>query len=279
MSIPIFNVNEMLKYDLDSDEHKKYLEYLNIFNKQEDGKMDQYKKEITDDSYILIDKKDPNKKIIINKSKFIDLNNYYQLIKDEISNILYEIAYLLDNNNIINEDKREKFDILKKKYIEYNTSVKNIDKIFEDDKKIIDDILIEIKDKYTEIINYYNFRKTFYSNIENKITNEKRVYIINIFKEKGNKIPDDTTIVGISKKYDINVGDLDNWFKWIEATYTYIKLQKELFELNDKMNLEIKNRDLQKRYFIYQKPAIEIKTSYEKKIIKKTSKLKKSIIQ
>jgi hypothetical protein len=82
--------------------------------------------------------------------------------------------------------------------------------------------------------------------------------------------------VGISKKYDINVGDLDNWFKWIEATYTYIKLQKELFELNDKMNLEIKNRDLQKRYFIYQKPAIEIKTSYEKKIIKKPSKLKKS---
>jgi hypothetical protein len=279
MSIPIFNVNEMLKYDLDSDEHKKYLEYLNIFNKQEDGKMDQYKKEITDDSYILIDKKDPNKKIIINKSKFIDLNNYYQLIKDEISNILYEIAYLLDNNNIINQDKREKFDILKKKYIEYNTSVKDIDKIFEDDKKIIDDILIEIKDKYTEIINYYNFRKTYYSNIENKITNEKRVYIINIFKEKGNKIPDDTTIVGISKKYDINVGDLDNWFKWIEATYTYIKLQKELFELNDKMNLEIKNRDLQKRYFIYQKPAIEIKTSYEKKIIKKPSKLKKSIIQ
>ena len=198
---------------------------------------------------------------------------------DEISNILYEIAYLLDNNNIINQDKREKFDILKKKYIEYNTSVKDIDKIFEDDKKIIDDILIEIKDKYTEIINYYNFRKTYYSNIENKITNEKRVYIINIFKEKGNKIPDDTTIVGISKKYDINVGDLDNWFKWIEATYTYIKLQKELFELNDKMNLEIKNRDLQKRYFIYQKPAIEIKTSYEKKIIKKPSKLKKSIIQ
>ena len=279
MSIPIFNVNEMLKYDLDSDEYKKYLEYLNIFNKQEDGKTDQYKKEITEDSYILIDKKDPNKKIIINKSKFIDLNNYYQLIKDEISNILYEIAYLLDNNNIINEDKREKFDILKKKYIEYNTSVKNIDKIFENDKKIIDDILIEIKDKYTEIINYYNFRKTFYSNIENKITNEKRVYIINIFKEKGNKIPDDTTIVGISKKYDINISDLDNWFKWIEATYTYIKLQKELFELNDKMNLEIKNRDLQKRYFIYQKPAIEIKTSYEKKIIKKTSKLKKSIIQ
>jgi hypothetical protein len=279
MSIPIFDVNEMLKYDLDSDEYKKYLEYLNIFNKQEDGKTDQYKKEITEDSYILIDKKDPNKKIIINKSKFIDLNNYYQLIKDEISNILYEIAYLLDNNNIINQDKREKFDILKKKYIEYNTSVKDIDKIFEDDKKIIDDILIEIKDKYTEIINYYNFRKTFYSNIENKITNEKRVYIINIFKEKGNKIPDDTTIVGISKKYDINVGDLDNWFKWIEATYTYIKLQKELFELNDKMNLEIKNRDLQKRYFIYQKPAIEIKTSYEKKIIKKPSKLKKSIIQ
>lgn len=278
MSIPIFNVNEMLKYDLDSDEHKKYLEYLNIFNKQDDGKMDQYKKEITDDSYILIDKKDPNKKIIINKSKFIDLNNYYQLIKDEISNILYEIAYLLDNNNIINEDKREKFDILKKKYIEYNTSVKDIDKIFEDDKKIIDDILIEIKDKYTEIINYYNFRKMFYSNIENKITNENRVYIINIFKEKGNKIPDDTTIVGISKKYDINISDLDNWFKWIEATYIYIKLQKELFELNDKMNLEIKNRDLQKRYFIYQKPAIEIKTSYEKKIIKKTSKLKKSII-
>jgi hypothetical protein len=276
MSIPIFDVNEMLKYDLDSDEYKKYLEYLNIFNKQEDGKTDQYKKEITEDSYILIDKKDPNKKIIINKSKFIDLNNYYQLIKDEISNILYEIAYLLDNNNIINQDKREKFDILKKKYIEYNTSVKDIDKIFEDDKKIIDDILIEIKDKYTEIINYYNFRKTFYSNIENKITNEKRVYIINIFKEKGNKIPDDTTIVGISKKYDINVGDLDNWFKWIEATYTYIKLQKELFELNDKMNLEIKNRDLQKRYFIYQKPAIEIKTSYEKKIIKKPSKLKKS---
>lgn len=278
MSIPIFNVNEMLKYDLDSDEHKKYLEYLNIFNKQDDGKMDQYKKEITDDSYILIDKKDPNKKIIINKSKFIDLNNYYQLIKDEISNILYEIAYLLDNNNIINEDKREKFDILKKKYIEYNTSVKDIDKIFEDDKKIIDDILIEIKDKYTEIINYYNFRKMFYSNIENKITNENRVYIINIFKEKGNKIPDDTTIVGISKKYDINISDLDNWFKWIEATYIYIKLQKELFELNDKMYLEIKNRDLQKRYFIYQKPAIEIKTSYEKKIIKKTSKLKKSII-
>ena len=82
MSIPIFNVNEMLKYDLDSDEYKKYLEYLNIFNKQDDGKIDQYKKEITDDSYILIDKKDPNKKIIINKIKFIYLNNYYQLIKD-----------------------------------------------------------------------------------------------------------------------------------------------------------------------------------------------------
>jgi hypothetical protein len=105
MSIPIFNVNEMLKYDLDSDEYKKYLEYLNIFNKQEDGKTDQYKKEITEDSYILIDKKDPNKKIIIPpkypRSNYSKISNIILLNRLSINCVSYPAKTFKVELNIV----------------------------------------------------------------------------------------------------------------------------------------------------------------------------------
>jgi hypothetical protein len=267
MSIPIFDINEMSKYDLESKEHTDYIKYLTVFNKQEDGKLDQYIKETDKNVCILIDKKEPSKKIKIYKSKFLDLNHYFKELNDEISDILYKIIYLLDNN-IIDDNKRDQFTKLKESYLKYNEAIKGINIINTINKGLIDNLINDIKDKYLLLIKYFNDRKEIYNKIDNKITNEIRINIINIFKEKGNKIPDDSIIVGFSKKFNVSVKDLDNWFKWVEASYLYIKIQKELLELNKRVEEELESQDFKKRFFIYQKPHVEIIKSTEVKKIK-----------
>ena len=275
MSIPIFDVNEMSKYDRDSKEYTDYIQYLTLFNKLEDGKSDQYIKQTDGDIYILIDKRDQSKKIEISRSKFLDLNYYYKQLKDETDNILYRIIYLLDNN-IINDNKREQFDNLKESYLKYNQIANSIDLINIEDKAIIDNLFDNIKDKYSLLVKYFNNRKEIFSKINNKITNEIRINIIKVFKEKGNSIPDDNVIVGFSKKYNVSVKDLDLWFKWTEASYLYIRIEKDLSDLNKSIEEELKRQDFKKRYFIYQRPVVEIKKDQETKKIKvvKSKKIK-----
>jgi len=276
MNIPIFDVNEMLKYDLDSKEYTDYIQYLTLFNKLEDGKSDQYIKQTDGDIYILIDKRDQSKNIQISRSKFLDLNYYYKQLKDETDNILYKIIYLLDNN-IINDNKREQFDNLKESYLKYNQIANSIDLINIEDKAIIDNLFDNIKDKYSLLVKYFNDRKEIFSKINNKITNEIRINIIKVFKEKGNSIPDDSVIVGFSKKYNVPVKDLDHWFKWTEATYLYIRTERDLADLNKRVNEELERQDYKKRYFIYQRPVIEIKKDQKTKKIKVAKNKKNKI--
>ena len=59
-----------------NDNYNKYIKYLQFFF-QKDHEKDKYKKEFMNDTYILIDKRDPNKKIEITPTKFINIHKFY----------------------------------------------------------------------------------------------------------------------------------------------------------------------------------------------------------
>lgn len=279
--LPIINIKNIINYDTDSTEYHNYLKYLNIYYEKSKVKTDKYEKKIVDEKYVLIDKTD-NTKIEIKPSKFIDLNNYYSNLINEINKILYEISSLVENNDIINNEKREKFSELKGLYIEYNKKKKEIEEYKRDNNKIIDDIMQEKLNKYNILINSYNDRKETFSNINTSITNEIRQELIKVYKENGYKIPKDDIIEGISKKHNIKTLVVDNWFKWIESTYLYIKTQKELFEINNKLNEEINKQEENYKLFLYEEPEIKkiadnkISKKVEKTVIKKKIKVKKT---
>ena len=87
------NLEEMYNYhinELDSSEYNKYKKYLNFFFSKVDKK-DKYEKDILNGKYILIDKKNSNKKIIITPSQFINIHQLYYQLKDYSDIILNKL--------------------------------------------------------------------------------------------------------------------------------------------------------------------------------------------
>jgi hypothetical protein len=62
--------------NINNKEYEKYLKYFNFFFSKY-HKKEKYNKEYLDGKYILIDKNNPSKKIIITPTEFIDIHKIY----------------------------------------------------------------------------------------------------------------------------------------------------------------------------------------------------------
>ena len=110
------NIQNMYKYQInekESDEYEKYIKYLTIFF-QKEIKKEKYTKEYLDGNYILIDKNNPKKKVIITPSQFINIHKLYLELKKYSELILFKISNIVESKNNITDENRNEFEYLKK---------------------------------------------------------------------------------------------------------------------------------------------------------------------
>jgi hypothetical protein len=228
------NLEKMYEYQLkekNNEEYDKYIKYLSTFF-QKDDKKSKYNKEYIDGNYILIDKNNPKKKIIITPAQFININELYVELKDKINKILYKISsFIYSKNNIKNENRIE-FDELKKYYKLFNEKIKEIDIIH---KNYYNEIFVLLNDKIeltNKLTKYYKLRHEIYETIEIMIPELCKNKMIKLFKENKKQIPSLMILNKIAKEYDIPSKEIEKWAKWIENVYYYMYSLLEINKIN-----------------------------------------------
>ena len=265
-NVKLKNMFDYQLSELNNEEYKKYLKYLDIFyeKKRIDKKMDKkredkYTREYIDNKYVLIDKTNPNKKIKITPSQFIDIHSLYIELKNSSDEILGKISLIIESNHNITDEDRKEFDDLKKKYVLFRDKIKDIDSINDIFYKEINKLINEKIEKSNELVNYYQKRNYEYSNITVMIKENIKNKFIQIFKKNNNKIPSTSSELSkIAKDSDISVIELEKWFKWIELSYFYILVQRDIHKIENDIIEKENNYEINTRFMIIKKYKVEI---------------------
>ena len=149
------DIKQMYEYqseELNSEEYKEYIKYLNFFFSK-DNKKDKYSKDSLNGKYILIDKQNPSKKIIITPSEFINIHKLYIELKKYSEIILSKISIIIESKNNITEENRKEFDYLKNKYVSSQIKLKNIDAINKSFYEELEILLSKKIEKSNELTN------------------------------------------------------------------------------------------------------------------------------
>ena len=253
------NIKEMYNYqleELNNEEYKKYLKYLTIYFLK-DYKKEKYVKDYLDNKYVLIDKQDPSKKVIITPSDFVNIHRLYIDLKKYSDELLIRISNIIESKNNITEENRLDFEYLKKKYISFQEKIKDIELINNTYYKELE-LLLNIKiDKLDNLVKYYKKRNYEYSQIKVMITENLKNKLIKNFKDNNKKIPSTSEINKIAKENLIASIEIEKWFNWIESVFFYMLVNKEIIELDKNINDKEKNFDINTHYMIIKKPIIE----------------------
>jgi UTP:GlnB (protein PII) uridylyltransferase len=253
------NIKEMYHYqtkELTSSEYKKYEKYLDYFFAKS-LKKDKYSRQFLDGKYILIDYKNPQKKIIISPSQFVNIHKLYIELKEYSDNLLFHIRTLIESKNNITDNNRKEFDELKEKYLLCKKNINEIDSIH---KEFYDEMILLFNNKIEKsnlLAKYYQKRILDYSLIEIMIEEKVKNKLIKIFKENNKKIPSDKEINKIAKENNIASKEIEKWFQWIESSYLYELVKREIVEINKMIEEKDNTYDINTRYMIIKKPMIE----------------------
>ena len=253
------NIKEMYKYQLEdiySDKYQKYIKYLNTYFQLE-HKKDKYSKNYLDGKYILIEKSNPKKIVKITTSDFININQLYIELKEYSETMLNKISILIESKKNINETNRKDFELFKNKYITFKQKINDIENINKDFYTAIEILINEKIDKSNELDIFYQKRNNAYANIKIMIHENIKNNLIKIFKNNNKKIPSDKEINKIAKDNSIPSAEIENWFKWIEATYFYLLSRDVIVKINKTIESKEKEFDINTRYMIIKKPVIE----------------------
>lgn len=251
------DIKNMFKYQVNKD-FDEYDKYLNIFFLKQQKK-DKYNRDFIDGKYILSEKENPNKKITITPSKYIDINKLYIELRNYSNIILYKISNLIELKQNITEEHRNEFEELKNKFILNSNNRKDIDEInnifYEEMKKIFEDKI----DKLIDLAKFYQKRIESYKNINLMISEKLKNNLIIKFKNNKNKIPNNTEINKIAKENSIPSIEIEKWFEWIEITYFYMIVKKDLNKIEKEVKSKEEKFDINTKYMIIKKPIIEKK--------------------
>jgi len=253
------NIQNMYKYQIsekESDEYEKYIKYLTIFF-QKEVKKEKYTKEYLDGKYILVDKNDPKKKIIITPSQFINIHKLYLELKKYSELILFKISNIVESKNNITDENRDEFEDLKKKYLSFKQQINDIDLININFYNEIEELLNKQIEKSYELAKYYQKRTLYYKSIEIMIKEPLKNKLIKIFKNKNKKIPGISEINKIAKENSIPSKEIEKWFSWIESVYFYRLVKDELLEINKIIEKKEYNFENNTNYMIIKKPVIK----------------------
>jgi hypothetical protein len=249
------NIKEIHNFNLENEEYIKYLKFLNFFF-QKESKKDKYSKNFLNGQFILVDKVNPKKIIKITPTKFINYHKLYIELKNYSEIVLYKISLLIESKTNINDNHREEFDYLKKKYISFKEKLVDINLINKEFYNETEKLLNEKIDKSTQLVKYYYKRNEDYSKISIMISEKIKNELINIFKKNNNKIPTDNEINKISKQNNIPSNEIEKWFNWIESTYLYLLVQSEIYKINNSIKTKENNYDINSKYMIIKSPII-----------------------
>lgn len=248
----IFN-NEI--NELKNKEYEKYLKYLNFFLSI-GQKKDKYNKEFLNNKYILIDRSDSQKKIIITPTEFINIHKLYFELKNYSDFYLEKIISLIETKNNINDEDRKQFNLYKEKYIQYRNQLQNINSINKDFYDEMEILLNKKIEKSFEYSKYYQKRLFHYNNIKMMIPEKLKYKLIKYFKENKKKIPSLMIINKIAKENNVPSDEIEKWFLWIENVYFYRLLENELFKINKEIEDKEQKYDMNTKYMIIKKPSI-----------------------
>jgi hypothetical protein len=253
-----FELLKMYKYqkeEKNSKEYQEYLKYLEIYFSKNNKKDNLYKKEYVDGNYILINEKNPENKIIISSSKFINIHELYIKLKEYSEEIMYKIINLIETKNNITEENRKEFDNIKNKYI---LCLKNLNDIEILNKEFLNETELlynQRLEKSYDLAKYFRIRKNNYikfnmnENVKNKL--------IKRFKENNNKIPSNIIINKIAKEFNSSSSEIESLFKWIESSYFYLLVKDELNKINVEIKEKEDNFDQITKYMIIKKPNVQ----------------------
>lgn len=252
------NIEKIYKDQINdiNKEYEKYLKYLNFFFSKY-HKKDKYNKEYLDGKYILVDKSNPNKKIIITPTEFINIHEIYFELKNYSELFLSKISSLIESKNNITEEDREQFELYKKKYMLYHDKLNSIDSI---NKEFYDEMAILLNTKIEKsnmLAKYYQKRILEYKNINVMISEKLKYKLIKYFKENKNKIPSLSIINKIGKENSIPSVEIEKWFSWIETVYYYRLVNIEIVKINKEINDKDEKFDINTRYMIIKKPTLD----------------------
>lgn len=251
------DIKNMFKHQVNKD-FDEYDKYLNIFFLKQQKK-DKYNRDFIEGKYILSEKENPNKKIIITPSKYIDINKLYIELSNYSNIILYKISNLIELKQNITEEHRNEFEELKNKFILNSNNRKDIDEInnnfYEEMKKIFEDKI----DKLIHLAKFYQKRIESYRNINLMISEKLKNNLIIKFKNNKNKIPNNNEINKIAKENSVPSLEIEKWFEWIEVTYFYMTIKKDLNKIENEIKSKEEKFDINTKYMIIKKPIIEKK--------------------
>lgn len=253
------NITKMYKYqleDLNSEDYQKYIKYLELFFTKE-HKKEKYTKEILNGQYILINKNDPSKKIVITPAEFINIHKLYIELKEYSELILFKISTIIESKNNITDENRTEFENLKKRYVLYRDQLKNINSINKDFYNEMKILLNKKIDKSNELAKYYQKRNYDYSNIQMMIPEKLKSNLIKVFKENNKKIPSTAQINKIAKENVIPSNEIENWFIWIETVYFYRLIKDEILIIDNEIKIKEEKFDINTKYMIIKKPDIK----------------------
>ena len=239
----------------DSEKYKEYLDYLRKFFQKD--KHQKYERKYTeDDNYILINRKNEKREIIIEPSRIINLYEYQKEIIENLNEILYQISYLVENFENITDEERANFDILKNNYIVYRKhldEIKNIETNFSSKLgKLFDEKIKQLLLLTEQLQN----RQNIFNLIKAKISIKQKKILMRECKDGLTSLNQDKITV-LAKDFQIDNSDIENWIKWIYATKDYILIQKNLDSIQNEIMSKTNNYDLNMRQFIYHPPSIE----------------------
>lgn len=252
------DIKKMYKYQLEnlnSTEYQKYLNFLNFYYSKE-TKKDKYTKKYLNGTYILTDKLNSSKEIVIMPSNFINIHILYIELKKYIEIILNKISVLVESKQNITNDHRQEFENLKEKYISFKNKLNDIDTINKDFYKEINDLFSEKIEKSNNLTKYYLKRVEEFNSIETMISEMLKNKLIKIYKNNNKKIPSISEINKIAKENLIPSSDIEKWFNWIESIYFYLLLKNNIYQINTDIEEKENTFDFHTRYMILRKPTI-----------------------
>lgn len=256
----LFQKQEDLKTNENFEYYTKYLtKYF-----QKDVKQKYEKSMNEEDQYIIINRLNEKKQIVIDPAKYVNLFQYKYEGVLELNQILYQLAYIIENKENITDDDRSQFDILKSNYLilkKHLDEIGQIESQYENELQNLFDRKLQL---LTEISIYLQERQDLFDKITTVITLQEKNEIAKLIaKENPNKNVkklkelSEYDIKELAKKMKLPNTEIEHWMKWIVSCIQYIFIQKNITKINQEIKEYMERYIENCRNFMYQPPEVE----------------------
>ena len=250
------NLESLFDFQKNDQEYKEYRHYLNYYY-EKPTKQDIYDRSYDNGKLLLINKKNPQKKIEITPARFGDLEIIYEQLKMQKKIILEKISIIIEKPENYNQEDRDHFDELKEKYGLYNQKIIEIDAINKNYYVSMEQLLQDKIKTMNETAIYYMKRTHSYQTLVefDPILKSTKADLVKLFHQSQNQIP--ANIDKIAKQLNIPSKIIEAWFIWIQNCFLYLKNKKELYNINDHIDNMETEFETKNKYMLLKKPQIK----------------------